>query len=216
MQGFKQAETGGAHGTDRRDFLKGATLLALALGLPLAACNPASLLGDEQPSERQRKLLREVSQLVIPRTQTAGAGEVGVGDFVILALAHGLERSRAKLADDVPADIATHRRADGSLNYVAWLESELDRRGKGDWLGLAEGERVAALTALDAEAYAEGVKDHPWRTVKALVLTGYYTSEVGGAQELRFELVPGRYDPDLPVTAETRSYSSDWTAVDFG
>jgi len=52
--------------------------------------------------------------------------------------------------------------------------------------------------------------------VKGLILTGYYTSEVGGARELRYELVPGRYDPKVPITPETRAWSSDWTAVDFG
>ncbi len=201
---------------DRRDFLGGATLLALAIGLPLAALKLSDLPADLAPSARQRLLLKEVSQQVIPRTGTAGAGELGVGDFVILALAHGLEGARKLVPPAAPQSLKAHRRADGSLDHVRWLEAELDARGGGDFLGLGAAERVAALTGLDAEAFAEGVKDHPWRTIKGLILTGYYTSEVGGSQELNFELVPGRYDPDLPVTAQTRAYSSDWTAVDFG
>jgi len=160
--------------------------------------------------------MREVSQLVIPRTATAGAGDVGAGDFVILALAHGLEKSRVVLPQGAAVDYLPHRRADGSLDQVRWLEAALDKRAGGDFLKQGAAERSQTLAALDAEAYAEGVKDHPWRTVKALILMGYYTSEVGGSQELRFELVPGRYDPDLPVTPETRAFSSDWTAVDFG
>lgn len=200
-------------GWDRRDFLGGATLLAALLGLPLSACMPR---GDAAPSERQRGLLRAVSQLVIPRTGTAGAGDVGVGDFVILALAHGLEKSRDPLAPEAAAPFKRHLRRDGSLDHVAWLEAELDRRAGGDFVKLPVAEQATRLGALDAEAYAEGVRDHPWRTLKALVLTGYYTSQVGGSQELRFELVPGRYDPDLPVTPATRAWSSDWTAVDFG
>lgn len=205
-----------AGGWDRRDFLGGAALLALALGLPIAAVKLSDLPADEAPTDRQRLLLREVSQLVIPRTATAGAGDVGAGDFVILALAHGLEKSRVVLPQGAVADYLPHRRADGSLDQVRWLEAALDNRAGGDFLKQGAPQRSQALAALDAEAYAEGVKDHPWRTVKALILTGYYTSEVGGSKELRFELVPGRYDPDLPVTPETRAYSSDWTAVDFG
>lgn len=205
-----------AGGWDRRDFLGGAALLALALGLPIAAAKLSDLPSDEVPTDRQRLLMREVSQLVIPRTATAGAGDVGTGDFVILALAHGLEKSRAVLPQGAAADYLTHRRADGSLDQLRWLEAALDKRAGDDFLKLPAAQRGQTLAALDAKAYAEGVKDHPWRTVKALILTGYYTSEVGGSQELRFELVPGRYDPDLPVTPETRAYSSDWTAVDFG
>ena len=201
-------------GWDRRDFIGGAALLALALGLPLAAVKLSDLPADEAPSARQRLLMKEVSQLVIPRTATGGAGEVGTGDFVILALAHGLEKSRTILPLGTAAGLAAHRRADGSLDHLRWLEAELDGRSGGDWL--KDKARAGVLAALDAEAYAEGVKDHPWRTVKGLILTGYYTSQVGGSQELRFDLVPGRYDPDLPVTPATRAYSSDWTAVDFG
>ncbi|MDE2435607.1 MAG: gluconate 2-dehydrogenase subunit 3 family protein [Sphingomonadales bacterium] len=203
-------------GWDRRDFLAGAALLALALGVPFAAVKLSDLPADLVPTARQRQLMKEVSQLVIPRTATAGAGEVGTGDFVILALAHGLEEARAALLQDAPQSLRAHRRADGSLDQMRWLEAELDHRAGGDFLDQDAAARSAALGALDAEAYAHGADGHPWRTVKALVLTGYYTSEIGGSKELRFELVPGRYDPDLPVTAQTRAYSSDWTAVDFG
>lgn len=203
-------------GWKRRDFLGAAALLAAVVGVPAATVRLSALDEDEAPSDRQRALLREVSQLVIPKTETAGAGDVGVGDFLALALAHGLEGSRKPVAADAPAHVLTHRRRDGSLNHVGWLEAELDRRGGGDFLAQTPARREAALAALDAEAYAPDVREHPWRTLKGLILTGYYTTEVGGAQELQFELVPGRFDPDVPVTPATRAYSSDWTAVDFG
>ena len=74
----------------------------------------------------------------------------------------------------------------------------------------------ALYCSVDADAYAPDVREHPWRTLKGLILTGYYTTEVGGAQELQFELVPGRFDPDLPLKPGARAFSSDWTAVDFG
>ncbi len=205
-----------SNGWNRRDMLGGAALLALVLGVPLSTAHFSALSQDDAPSPEQRALLREVSQLVIPRTQTAGAGDVGVGDFVALALAHGLEKSRTPLPADAPAGFQKYRRRDGSLNHLDWLEAELDRRAGGSYLKQPVTQRVAALTALDAEAYAPEVRDHPWRTLKAMNLTGYYTSEVGGAQELRFELVPGRFDPDVPLRPEDRAFSSDWTAVDFG
>lgn len=193
----------------------GAALLALALGIPAAAVRLSDLPDEDAPSDRQRSLLREVSQLVIPRTDTPGAGDVGTGDFLALALAHGLSGSRAPVASAAMPNLMRHLRPDGSLRHVDWLEHELDRRAGGDFLA-PKADRVRALTALDAEAYAQGADDHPWRTIKTLVLTGYYTSEAGGSRELRYELVPGRWDPDLPATPQTRAFSSDWTAVDFG
>lgn len=207
-----QAETA----WNRRDFLGGAALLALALGVPVAAIRLSDLDSADAPTDRQRLLMQRVSQLVIPRTGTPGAGDVGAGDFAILALAHGLEGSRKGLDGAAAPALARFQRSDGSLRHVDWLEHELDRRAGGDFdaLGLARGTDV--LRAVDAEAYAPGTEGHPWKSVKGLILTGYYTSEAGGSQELRYVHVPGRFDPDLPVTPATRAMSSDWSAVDFG
>ena len=216
MQVSDKAPDASGKGWNRRDFVGGAALLALALGIPAAAVKLSRLDPHQAPSARQLELLREVSQLVIPRTDTPGAGDVGTGEFVALALAHGLEGSRRPIDAAASPGLVAFRRSDHSLDHVAWLEHALERRGGAPFLALDAAARAAALTALDAEAYAEGVREHPWRTIKGLILTGYYTSQAGGSQELRFELVPGRWDPDLPLTPGTRAWSSDWTAVDFG
>lgn len=196
-------EQGGAW--TRRDMLGGLALFGLVVGVPATAVHLSRLDPDLAPTDAQRALLRQVSQLVIPRTDTPGAGDVGTGDFVALALAHGLEDARKPLEAEAAKTYAPFLRPDGSLDHVAWLEKTLDQQ-----------DVSGALKALDAEAYAEGVRDHPWRTIKGLILTGYYTSEVGGSQELQFELVPGRFDPDVALKPGDRAFSSDWTAVDFG
>jgi Gluconate 2-dehydrogenase subunit 3 len=187
-------------GWDRRDFIGGAALLALALGIPAAAVKLDGL--GPAPSFRQMAIIRRTAQLVIPRTDTPGAGDVRVGGFVALALAHGLEDTGAG--------------SPKGTGYLGWLESALDRLGNGDFLRLSPEARLAALTTLDAAAYAEGVRAHPWRKLKALILTGYYTSEAGASQELQYELVPGRWVPDMPLAPTDRAWSSDWTAVEFG
>ncbi|MEO0031831.1 MAG: hypothetical protein RIS94_1589 [Pseudomonadota bacterium] len=205
---------------ERRDFLSGAALLALALGIPVAAVRLSDIADDDMPSPRQRLLARAVSQIVIPRTATPGAGEVGVGDFLILALAHGLDGSREPAASGAtPTGESPPLRRDGSLDHLVWLERALDRRSGGDFLGIAPPARAQMLAALDAEAYPPGpppADPSPWQTIKGLILTGYYTSQTGAAQELRYELVPGRFDNDIPLTPGARAWSSDWTAVEFG
>jgi hypothetical protein len=201
-------------GWKRRDFMGAAALVALALGLPTAAVASTELDEHDAPTPRQRALMEEVSQLVIPRSATPGAGDVGAGDFAILALAHGLESSRKPVKD--AAAYARFLRNDGSVRHVAWLERELDLRAGGDFLGADAARRAALLGALDAEAFASRTSESPWKAIKALIVTGYYTSEPGGSEELRYEPVPGRFDPDLPLQPGDRAISNDWTAVDFG
>ncbi len=204
-----------AKGIDRREFLSGAALLALALGIPAAAVRLSQIADDDLPSPRQRLLAREVSQIVLPRTGTPGAGEVGVGDFLILAFAHGLEDSRAPVANPTDEPL----RADGSLDHLAWLERTLDRASGGDFLRLAPQKRAQVVAALDTTAFPPGpppADPSSWAKIKGLILTGYYTSQTGAAQELRYELVPGRFDNDIPLAPGYRAWSSDWTAVEFG
>lgn len=203
-------------GWNRREFVGAGALLALFVGVPIGV-NMLTPDPDDLPSERQRDMMRLVSDIVIPRTATPGAGEVGTGDFVILALAHGLDGTRnAAATAAVTAALPQYRRADGTLRYVDWLEGALDRAANGDWIGKPQARRAAVLGQIDAEAFEDGAYESPWRKIKGLILTGYYTSQVGAARELQFELVPGRYDPSVPLEPNARAFSNDWTAVDFG
>lgn len=200
---------------NRRDFVRAAGLLAAALGV-MPERLLASLPTSEAPTARQTALLGEVSQLVIPRTSTAGAGDVGTGAFVALALAHGLKGTRDAVRN---APASWPLRADGSLRHDQWLEQELNRRAGGDFLAQPPARRHALLAALDAEAFPPGpppAVPSPWRALKSLILLGYYTSEEGGSKELRYEAVPGRWDADIALNKGDRAFSSDWTAVDFG
>lgn len=209
---------GGPEGFNRREMLAGGALLALALGVPASAAQLAAKLSTgDTPSARQQALLRDVCQLVLPRTGTPGAGEVGTGAFVALALAHGLEGTRKPVAGGNPQGLPL--RADGSLDRVLWLERELDRAAGGDFLKAPAAQRLKLLTALDAAAFPPGppqANPSPWQAIKSLIVTGYYTSETGGSKELRYELIPGRWDNDIPLTPGYRAWSSDWTAVEFG
>jgi hypothetical protein len=192
-------------GWTRRGFLGAAALVALQSAVPDGAAVLQRLDPHDAPTPRQRKLMRMVADHVIPATDTPGAGAVGAGDFAIIALAHGLDGTRK------PQEGA-FLRADKSLDHVRWLEHQLGPK----WPTKPHAQQYAALAALDAAAYANDPAAAPWRRVKGLILTGYYTSEIGGSKELHYELVPGRFDPKVAVTPATRAYSSDWTAVDFG
>lgn len=213
---------GNGAGLTRRQLVGGGLILAAVVGVPLYLLKgPTS--ADAVASDRQRALVKDVSQIVIPRTDTPGAGEVGVGDFVILALAHGLigtgePPSKGPAAG--PAQAASAPAFTGvKFDYLLWLETALDDGAGGDWSAAPEERRVQALQTIDAAAFPPGpppAQPSPWQAIKALILTGYYTSQVGGSEELAFELVPGRFDPDIPLTPAMRAWSNDWTAVEFG
>ena len=69
------------------------------------------------------------------------------------------------------------------------------------------------LAALDAAAFASpepaaDSAEFAWRHLKAAIVAGYYTSEIGASQELVYEPVPGRFE-NIRLTPDFRSRSND-------
>ena len=75
--------------------------------------------------------------------------------------------------------------------------------GKG-LLQLSPQQRTEVIAAYDAEHFSKP----PYSILKNLVLRLYYFSEIGAMQELRYEHVPGAWEPAVKVTAETRTWAS--------
>ena len=86
------------------------------------------------------------------------------------------------------------------LEGLASLDAECAKRyGKKSFMKLSPAQRTEFLTALDKERreYQKNKKkedkNHYFQTIKDLVLWGYFTSEIGATQALRFVEYPGKY-----------------------
>jgi len=79
-------------------------------------------------------------------------------------------------------------------------------------------QRLAFLEQLDREqkAYMERVRRAPpahyFRQMKELTLFGYFTSEIGCAQAMRYRETPGRFDPCVPYTPGETSWAGQRVA----
>lgn len=171
---------------DRRALLAGAialvggTLAGLPTGLLAQAPGP-------QPrffTPAQFAVLDAVVDIIIPRTDTPGAREVGVSAFI----------------DGMMTRWAS---PEHKLQYAALID-DIDRQA-GGLIALAGPARIQAVRAYDAAAFV--ADNEPWRKFKELVLTAYYWSEPGATQELRYELAPGAWEPRVPVTPATRAWA---------
>jgi hypothetical protein len=176
---------------ERRTLLRGG-VLATVLTMS-STFNFAQSVADT-PS---LSVLAELCDLVIPETDTPGAVAAGVPAFVTVAIQHGLEG------------------AEPDFDYAAWALQSLGT----DFMTLNREQRYRRLEALDRRALdraSAGNDTAPWLVVKTLIVLGYYTSEIGGAMELRYVHQPGRWDADIALQPGDRALSNDWTAVEFG
>jgi hypothetical protein len=215
---FKESsETGSTQTLDRREairlvtawlggaaFLGGADLLG-AHDL-LAAHAKASLpvertLGDFTVEDIA--LLDEIAETILPATNTPGAKAAKTGAFMALMVTDSYSPDAQRIFRDGMRQVEDATR---KANRVSFMEATAPQR-------------TAVLTTLDREqhrvmnARESASKHHPpsptsvhppahyFRMMKELALLGYFTSEVGCTQALRFIETPGRYDPCLPYTA---------------
>lgn len=185
---------------DRRALLARALLLVGA-GAAASACTTLEPLAAATPTTittAQLATLSAAADTIVPRTDTPGALDVDVpGLFTELM--------------DNWASPETLTMLTGVLDRIAALP------GNGrPFAALTPAERKATLQAFDTAAMtASGeprrnplgpapVNDPSYQRFKQLVLTLYYLSQPALTQELAYTHVPGRWQPSIPRTADTR------------
>ena len=147
-------------------------------------------------SKEEGAIVEEVAELILPRTDTPGARDVGVPAFIDVIL-----------KDAYPAE--------DQARFVSGLkdfDAEAQRAHGKPFLELQPAQRLAFLQQVhDAAAAAE--KDSRRTTMsrrserkrpfvlmmKELTLLGFFTSQVGATQVLQYVAVPGGFQACIPI-----------------
>ncbi|MBI5916389.1 MAG: gluconate 2-dehydrogenase subunit 3 family protein, partial [Bacteroidetes bacterium] len=167
----------------RAAILLGAAISAPTIAALLSGCkaDPKAASTSSYLTAEQEALLNELCDLILPKTSTPSATEVGVPSFI-----------HAVMQDCTPQA--------GRDAFVAGLK-KIDEDAKGFSM-LSSEEKVAFLKKLDTDARAAGDKATPtqsaWRKLKELTVVGYFTSEIGAGEVLEYVPVPGRWDGCIP------------------
>ena len=173
--------------------IMGGTLSAPTMLAFLESCKSttesSSAAGFSFSSER-KALVSEVAEIIIPKTDTPGAKEAGVGEFV------------EKMLKDCYAE-------KDQKSFTKGLEA-LEKK---DFMKATPDQQTAILKEMEASSkaemdkageekkkYTEAGKEYTdaavpfFRLMKELTLLGYFTSEQGATLALEYVPVPGRYD----------------------
>lgn len=128
---------------------------------------------------RHAAFLEALVETVIPTTDTPGARAAGVHVFADLALRDCYAADEQQLF----------------LDGLEALGAECRSRHGRAFEECSPGQRHDLVSALDAASYDPdtGPRGSFVRILKDLTLTGYFSSEVGATQALRYEAVPGEY-----------------------
>jgi gluconate 2-dehydrogenase gamma chain len=148
-------------------------------------------------SEDQARLVAEVAEIIIPKTDTPGAKDVGVPGFIDQMLKECYKK-------------------EDQDRYLTGL-TEFDNAAKtayGDlFLDLEPGqqaEHVKKIHDAAIEAMKSGeLKERPFVLMtKELTVTGFFTSEVGATQVLQYAPVPGAYHGCVPLEEVGKTWAT--------
>jgi gluconate 2-dehydrogenase gamma chain len=178
--------------------LMGGAISAPAVLAVLNGCSPKPG-ASWQPlflSKEEGAVVEAVADLIIPRTDTPGAREVGVPAFIDVIL------------KDVYPSEDQARFVSGLKDFDAAAQSahgkpflELQPAQQLSFLQQTHDAAAAAEKAQEAaREVAVSKRQRPFvLTMKELTLLGFFTSQVGATQVLQYEPVPGKFQPCVPV-----------------
>lgn len=143
-------------------------------------------------SEQHRQILTEVAELIIPKTDTAGAIEAGVPNFIEMMLkdCYQLPEHQSFIAGLV----ALQEKNFLSKNTIDKIKilKELEQETK-ELMKAYNVQQTKMGDNEDKELVVPQKKGLPfWRLIKELTLIGYFTSEVGINASFDYHPIPGK------------------------
>lgn len=169
----------------RRDALKRSTFL---LGCGLSAGTIASIVSgcktdpvttqssDTFLSNDLMEVLAEVVETIIPTTDTPGAKEAKVHEFIDFRVKHNFTAEEQGMFQNVIEEIAAG-------NGKSFLEMNTE-------------EREAHLLSFD-----QSIEEiNPYEVIQGMTAQGFFTSEIGGTQVLAYDPIPGEYIGCIPLS----------------
>lgn len=179
-------------------FLLGGTVVGSAAFLEGCSVDSKKAAGIPFDQDIQ-KLLNEIAETILPTTpSSAGAKAADVAGFMNMVVSECYDEEHQKIF----------------LEGIGNLQDAAEKKFDISFMNASPEQRTQFLTELDEEqkAYMKSKKKedptHYFRMVKELTILGYFSSEIGCTQALRYVAVPGRYDGCVPYSKGERAWAT--------
>jgi len=141
--------------------------------------------------------VRTMAELILPRTETPGATDVGASQFIDLMLTEWYDEPERTRFTSGLADVDVRTTALFGKNFVDASPAQQAEI----LIDLGEFMSAKAVRARDSGADGAPPPDDFYPMLRQLTLNAYYTSEAGATQELHFEIIPDSHDGCAPMVS---------------
>ncbi|WP_372638933.1 gluconate 2-dehydrogenase subunit 3 family protein [Fodinibius sp.] len=190
---------------DRREAIK---QLAFLSGGALSLSTVAGIMGGctaenggggsftpQTLSDAQHELVIQLSERIIPATDTPGAKAARVNQYI----------------DHMLTNWNTEEEKDHFLEGLGKVDELSNDQFDSNFVDLGEADQITLMEELEREAQDNPKPDSNLKPffsmMKEFTVVGYYTSEIGASEELNSNIVPGHYNACMPYSEVGRAWS---------
>ena len=142
-------------------------------------------------SEHEMTVLYSLCETILPKTDTPSAVEVGCHEFV----PHQLQHCHSK------------QQQDDCIQILNTVDIHANTQFGKSFVLLQPQQQQQLLVTLESDNVSTDVEKGQFRFLKALIVFGYFTSEVGVTKVLNYQPVPGGFIGSIPANSDTKSWS---------
>ncbi len=181
---------------DRREALRktallmGAAVSASAIAGLLNGCKATPDLNYKPVffTEDQARLVSELSEIIMPKTDTPGAKELGVPNFI----------------DKMLNEVYKKEDQERFINGLTSFDEEAKKSFGDAFIYCKPEDQTAHITKTLSVAIEEKKANYAAKQpfilmAKELTMLGYFSTETGATQVLQYEAVPGSYKGCIPL-----------------
>lgn len=185
---------------NRRDAIKSVALMMggamVGANMILTGCKPENQIVGLEFSPKDIAFMDEIGEAIIPGTDTPGAKATGIGAFMVMMVKDTYNAEQQKTFVD-------------GLNLI---RKDFEKAKGKDFMDVSVEDRTAYLNELKSSGKTS-IESDPANVatvlgmLQDLTVLGYFTSEIGATQQLRYFEAPGRYDACIDYTPGERAYA---------
>ena len=190
----------------KRQFLRGLTaLMGTAAVSPFISGDALAIAFSYQPranntvvagnlfSLEHMKVLHDICAVVLPKTDTPSAAELDVHGFLDHQLSVCYDKEQQQQALDIVEKVNSQSKGHFTKEFIA----------------LSDSEQKNILVALEAEQLGFSTQDkQAFKTLKSLLVFGFFTTEIGATQALNYQAVPGGFKGSVSYSSLKKSWGS--------
>lgn len=184
---------------NRREALKSVVLMMggtmVGANVILTGCAPEYRIEGLDFTEKDIAFMDEIGEAIIPTTDTPGAKAAGIGAFMAMMVKETYNKEQQESF------------IEGLNNLHSGFKSDTGD----EFMNASVEERTAYLNDLNQKAKADFGEDNKAPSYinmfKDLTVLGYFTSEIGATQALRYIETPGKYEPCIDYKKGDRAWA---------